>query len=345
MSRTRKLLGNVDYLSIFGSKIFEFKDLTERIKRFSLLSVDINNAPETGPFLLGANSSNAIRHFAWTYATAANYGSNAAYKTSDHHELQNDFTRRARLYAVANPGQNFTEIGYLLKTGGTLPDNLTLTRPKNMNLKDFREFVDSIADYSNNAQGIRLAEAHKKRIQGLSVISAKEAMIEAAKFYKKRGLSSIEESLNGDVAIIRQQRMSETEYNSYRTRLNQLGEDGYLPKISNQPCIHDDILANESTLIVRTNAASNTQSDNMNSIKSSVKKTFSSELSLAEKRAEAIIAKLEKAGISQDSDEFKSAFVGVIKNLKNLEIDEKKDILMTQEFSGKSLEHQQFTPS
>jgi hypothetical protein len=117
-----------------------------------------------------------------------------------------------------------------------------------------------------------------------------------------------------------------------------------LPKISNQPSIHDDILANESTLIVRANAASNTQSANMNSIKSSVKKTFSSELSLAEKRAEAITAKLEKAGISQDSNEFKSAFIGVVKNLKNLEIDEKKDILITQGFSNKALEIQQFIP-
>jgi hypothetical protein len=63
--------------------------------------------------------------------------------------------------------------------------------------------------------------------------------------------------------------------------------------------------------------------------------------SLTERRANAIIAKLEKAGISQDSDEFKSAFIGVVKNLKNLEIDEKKDLFNVQGFNSKVLDNQQ----
>ena len=86
----------------------------------------------------------------------------------------------------------------------------------------------------------------------------------------------------------------------------------------------------------------NTQLVTTNPTSNNVEEKSSSELSLAEKRAEAIIAKLEKSGISQDSDEFKSAFVGVVKNLKNLEVDEKKDILNTQGFSSKSLDPQQF---
>jgi hypothetical protein len=67
--------------------------------------------------------------------------------------------------------------------------------------------------------------------------------------------------------------------------------------------------------------------------------------SLAERRSEAIITELEKAGISQNSSDFKSAFIGVVKNLTNLETDEKKDILTTQGFSSKVLETQRLMNS
>jgi Protein of unknown function (DUF1402) len=52
--------------------------------------------------------------------------------------------------------------------------------------------------------------------------------------------------------------------------------------------------------------------------------------SLAVRRAEAITEKLEEAGISPDSADFKVAFIEVLKNIKHLEFDEKQDIAKAQ---------------
>jgi hypothetical protein len=62
--------------------------------------------------------------------------------------------------------------------------------------------------------------------------------------------------------------------------------------------------------------------------------------SIAMRRAQDISSKLKEAGILEGSDEFQAAFVGVVKDIKHISPNEKKDILEIQGINSKVIDSQ-----
>jgi hypothetical protein len=248
-----------DFVTIFGLGTKQYIDRSDEIINFAQTPQDINKPlGPTNPLLLSDGNANGVQHFAWMYMTTANYDSNTAYQASDSHEKNNGFQENAKLYAEAT-GINYSNWQSDLQSGHVLP-NRKFTRPSNMTGEQFRHFVDSIADYSNNAKAIK----HTQRTgrEGKGGVSPRKAIEKAAEFAKTNGISYIEISPDGNTATIRQQKMSSTQYNAFKERLKQLGDNGKKISASNSQAnqsIASNITENYQQINGETTTATNSR--------------------------------------------------------------------------------------